>query len=199
MTATNIEAKIAKLESLRGNIVVSDAKANDLIIDAKEGAVNAQNLTANRISASANKDLKMGGVKADTVAATSRTGAFEATGKLEANKMNITAETDIKLSYDNSSKADHKFGSLSLNTKRMQKEELYKMLEGSGAFAAMQVSDKLDLAVTDQAIVLGSINRSCDLSVTGKYFMIYASFEISFLFILQENQSKFPVMYQRRM
>ena len=169
LTATNIDAKIAKLESLHGNIVVSDAKANDLIIDAKEGAVDAQNLTANRVSAVANKDLKMGGVKAETIAATSKSGAFEATGKLEADKMNISADTSIKLSYDNSSKADHKFGSLSLNTKRMQKEELYSMLEGSGAFATMQVSDKLDLAVTDQAIVLGAINRSCDLSVTGKH------------------------------
>jgi hypothetical protein len=132
--------------------------------------VNAKKLTADHISASAKNDMKLGEAKAKTIAAKSKSGAFEATGKIEADSMSISAETNIKLSYDNSSKGDHKFGSLSLDTKRMQKQELYTLLQGSGAFSTMQISDKLDLAVTDQAIVLGAVNRSCDLSVTGKQY-----------------------------
>ncbi len=165
---TNIEAKIAKLASLHGNVEVSGAKAEKIITDAKEGAITANNLTADHLSTSARGDVKLGNAKAKTIEAKSENGAFEATGKIEADKMSVSAGTDIKLSYDNSSKADHKFGSLSLNAKRMQKQELYAILEGSGAFAAMQISDKLDLAITDQAIILGAINRPFDLSVTGK-------------------------------
>ncbi|CAF0822214.1 unnamed protein product [Didymodactylos carnosus] len=167
LAAANIDAKIAKLVSLSGNINVSGATANEIIVQANKGAVTAEKLTVDHLVASAKNDLKLGEIKAETIIAKSECGAFEATGKIEADKMAISAEKDIKLSYDNSSKADHKFGSLSLDTKRMQKKELYSMLESSGAFASMQISDKLDLAVTDQAIVLGSVNRSCDLSVTG--------------------------------
>lgn len=137
---------------------------------AKEGSVSAEKVAADRVDVLAKNDVELGETQETTIDAKSENGSFKATGKIEASKMAVSAEKDIKLSYDNGTKADHKFGSLSLNVKRMEKKELYGILESSGAFAAMQISDKLDLAVTDQAIVLGSINRNCDLSVTGKLY-----------------------------
>ncbi|XP_055331747.1 uncharacterized protein LOC129583801 [Paramacrobiotus metropolitanus] len=153
--------------SEEGSISATGVKAKTLQAEAKQGAISASKVDVDSLIADAKNDVTLAKIKAKDLDAKSHEQAVRLTGKVAADKATLSGAATVQLEYAGGN-ADHEFDSLKLETKRMQKDELFKLLHGSGAFAAMKISDKLDLAVTDQAIVLGSINKPYDLSVTGK-------------------------------
>ncbi|CAJ0914267.1 unnamed protein product, partial [Mesorhabditis belari] len=88
-------------------------------------------------------------------------------GRVDAGKMRAKAQNNVNL-LTASGQANHRFGTLSIECRRMEGQNAKNLLEGNGVFRSMEVRDMLDLAVTDEKLVLGSLSRNCSLSLKFK-------------------------------
>ncbi len=89
--------------------------------------------------------MDVGNIRGD--ASISASGAtVETSGKVSASSLSIKGD-DVRLTNK-----EHDLGTLAIDTKKL--DDIYDIIYGRGMFEAMRVKDKLDLAVSDQDIIL---------------------------------------------
>ncbi len=89
--------------------------------------------------------MDVGNIRGD--ASISASGAtVETSGKVSASSLSIKGD-DVRLTNK-----EHDLGTLAIDTKKL--DDIYDVIYGRGMFEAMRVKDKLDLAVSDQDIIL---------------------------------------------
>ncbi|PAV74413.1 hypothetical protein WR25_08943 [Diploscapter pachys] len=133
------------------------------------GKLKANDIAAETFDGEAEKNVDLGKMKVTKEATVkSKTGDVSLLDKVDAEKMKISAANSVNLVADGAYRADHKFGSLSIDCKKMDGEKTKQLLEGSDVFKSMEVRDSLDLAMTDERLILGNLSRNCSLSLKFK-------------------------------
>ena len=165
----------------KGDIKVSDVKALNLDVTGESSAdikkasidnnlalkasgdVKANSVNTTNMVIDGKRDISIGDVKAKgSVQAKSAKGCISLDSKIEANLLRLDAD---KVSLTGKAgKADHQLKTLSVKTQQIQ--NIDRLLNKSGVYKDMQISDQLDLAVEDQNVVLANIRKwDFDLSL----------------------------------
>ena len=165
----------------RGDIKVSDVKAqnlgvtgessadikkasidNDLTLKAS-GYIETSSVNTTNMVIDGKRDISIGDVKAKgSVQLKSAKGRISLDSKIKANTLSLDAN-NVSLT-GKAGKADHQLKTLSVKTQQIQNIE--RLLNRSGVYKDMQISDQLDLAVEDQNVVLANIRKlDFDLSL----------------------------------
>ena len=96
----------------------------------------------------------------------------ETSGKVEANNLSLKGD-NIKLTNK-----EHDLGTFAIDTKKL--DDIYDIINGEGMYRAMKVKDGLDLAVSDQSIVLtNNIIGEAALSLRARDIKVGAGVVIS--------------------
>eukprot|EP00111_Clytia_hemisphaerica_P019288 TCONS_00056927-protein len=144
-----------------GEVMVS---SKDIVMSKRQKNVIAMRLFADQ-------SISAGDIDADTVLIKSGNKA-KLTGKVKAKDALIDAEGDIDISYKKKGKwtktANHEFKKLSIKTKKINQAN--DLLATEGIYRDLKISDQLNLAVSDQDIVLSrcNIEQSFQLNLQAK-------------------------------
>ena len=167
-----------------GNVTVQQVSSQDLL------ALGDSNVTADSVQASnlcieakKNANLKLATVTGDatvkgethasagysevkeTLRVEAGRGKASLTGKVKAGAVQIEGGDEGLDVVGENGKADHETGHLRLHGRTIPASAIKSMLDGTGPFESLQVSDQLDLAVGDQNVVLGAISRKLNFGV----------------------------------
>ena len=153
--------------------------AGEVIVDcSKEIIMSKREKNAITMRMFASQSIEAGDINANSIDIKSK-GKAKLTGKLKADEANIDATNGIDLTYSSKSKwkktADHEFKKLTLKTEKMK--HVQSLLATEGIYEDLKISDRLDLAVTDQDIILSrcNIDQSFQLDLKAKSVAINQS------------------------
>ena len=169
--ATLSDSRVAGLADLAGKKVDAESvRAGALLVEAEEDAtislsqVNEATVTAEKGKAAlTDSDVsgtavltgrakaQAGRVTGGTVRLEATAGAVETTGKMTVNHLAMKGEK-VELCHGREGRAGHSLGTLEIETKRMS--SVLDVIQGRGLYASLEVRDKLDLAVTDQHLLI---------------------------------------------
>lgn len=156
--------------------------AGDVFVNSKDIIMSKREKNAITIRMIASQSCEAGDINANNMIIKSE-GKAKLTGKVKADNATIDATNGIDLAYNGKSKckktADHDFKKLTLKTKKMK--DVQNLLATEGIYEDLKISDQLDLAVTDQDIILlrCNIDQSFQLNLQAKSAFIHES-EVNF-------------------
>ena len=132
--------------------ICADNKADVSHVEVK----NLDIITENTVSLG---DLQVG----DTMRAMSKSKGIQTTGNMKT-KMAALHASKGTIEFNNAKK--HEFEHLSLKQKTIKTKELNDLLNKSGGYSCLKVSDQLDLAVVDHVTLNAHVNRFFGLFAT---------------------------------
>ncbi|XP_066932263.1 uncharacterized protein [Clytia hemisphaerica] len=145
--------------------------AGDVMVSSKEILMSKRQKNVIAMRLFADQSISAGDIDADTVLIKSGNKA-KLTGKVKAKDALIDAEGDIDMRYKKKGKwtktANHEFKKLSIKTKKINQAN--DLLATEGIYQDLKISDQLNLAVSDQDIVLSrcNIEQSFQLNLQAK-------------------------------
>lgn len=133
--------------------------AGDVVVASKEIVMTKREKKAIAMMMFADNVCKAGDITSDSLVIKSE-GKAQLVGKIKSDNTTIEAKSGIDLAYHDKPKgkytADHHFKNLTLKTDKMN--QVNDLLKGEGLYEDLRISDQLDLAVTDQDILLSRCN-----------------------------------------
>ena len=150
------ESEIDQLSLGGRNVRLSSSEVTSAEIIATNQA-NVSGVSASDINVTAENEVSLGDLDVkNTLVAKSNAKDVRTTGDIKAKAAGIHA-TKGKVRFDNAKK--HEFEHLSLKQKTINTKELNDLLNKSGGYSSLKVSDQLDLAVDDHVTLNAHVNR----------------------------------------
>ena len=151
--------------SVKGNNVnfTKNSVNNSAKIIARNQA-NVSGVSAFDMNVTAENEVSVGDLDIkNTLDATSKNKNVRTTGNMKAKTAALHASKG-KVEFNNAEK--HEFEHLSLKQKTIKTKELNDLLNKSGGYSCLKVSDQLDLAVDDHVTLNAHVNRFVGLFAT---------------------------------
>ena len=134
----------------KDHVTVTNSSVENAYIKSEKGSASVRDSVFKKTaSIFGSRKAEAGNVQGGTISVRAENGIAKTSGKVEANTLELKGDT-VKL--DNNGTVVHNVGTLRIDTKRIA--EISDMIQSKGMYEKMNIRDKLDLAVSDQSILL---------------------------------------------
>ena len=134
----------------KDHVTVTNSSVENAYIKSEKGSASVRDSVFKKTaSIFGSRKAEAGNVQGGTISVRAENGIAKTSGRVEANTLELKGDT-VKL--DNNGTVVHNVGTLRIDTKRIA--EISDMIQSKGMYEKMNIRDKLDLAVSDQSILL---------------------------------------------